>query len=158
MLKKLKLIRVSLPIIFIVLMLVAFGCVMIYSASMFSADYHFGNSMFFAYKQLIGAVLGLFSMMFFCFFDYHKLKKFRWIILAVTIVLLILVFIPGIGVESYGAKRWINVLGFSIQPSEIAKFALVLFLSSYLSDHHDKIKKFKPCCQPLQLPAYFACW
>ena len=45
--------------------------------------------------------------------------------------------------ESYGAKRWVSILGFSIQPSEIAKFALVIFTASYMSDNHEKVKTFK---------------
>ena len=143
MIKKLRINKVSICLVLVVLMLVAFGCVMIYSASMYSAQYHFGNPLFFVYKQIIGIVLGLFLMILFSFVDYHILKKFRYIFLGVTLILLVLVFIPGIGVESYGAKRWLSLMGFSIQPSEIAKFALVLFLASYLSDHHDKIKSFK---------------
>ena len=132
-----------LAIILITLGLVAFGCVMVYSASMYSAQYHFGNSSFFLNKQLLGVFLGLVLMIFFSFVDYHILKKFKWWVVIITAVLLILVFIPGIGVESYGARRWLNIFGFSIQPSEIAKFAIVLFCASYLSDHYDDIKSFK---------------
>jgi len=138
-----KINRRNLGIFLIVVALVVFGCVMVYSASMFSAEYHFGNSKFFLYKQILGAIIGLAMMIFLSFIDYHILKKFKWIILVITGILLILVFIPGVGVESYGAKRWISILGFSIQPSEIAKFALVLFCASYLSDNHEKIKTLK---------------
>lgn len=135
----------KLPAIVIILTLglVAFGCVMIYSASMYSANYHFNNPAFFLNKQLLGVVLGLALMIFFSLVDYHILKKFRWWVIGITAILLVLVFIPGIGVGSYGAKRWLNLFGFSIQPSEIAKFALVLFCASYLSDHHETIKSFK---------------
>jgi cell division protein FtsW len=77
------------------------------------------------------------------FVDYHKFAKYKWILLCVTILLLLLVFVPGIGVSSYGASRWISILGFSIQPSEIAKFVLVIFCASYLSKNSDKVKTFK---------------
>ena len=127
----------------LVLFLVAFGCLMVYSASFYSASVRFDNEYFFLFKQLLGVVLGIFAMIFFTFFDYHLLKKFRYIILAVSVVLLILVFVPGFGVQSYGANRWVNILGISIQPSEITKFALILFLASYLSENHEKIKTFK---------------
>ena len=63
--------------------------------------------------------------------------------IGLTFVLLALVFVPGLGMESYGAKRWVSILGFSIQPSEIAKFALVIFTAGYMSDNHDKVKTFK---------------
>lgn len=127
----------------LVLFLVAFGCLMVYSASFYSASVRFDNEYFFLFKQLLGVVLGIFAMIFFTFFDYHLLKKFRYIILAVSVVLLILVFVPGFGVQSYGANRWVNILGISLQPSEITKFALILFLASYLSENHEKIKSFK---------------
>lgn len=127
----------------LVLFLVAFGCLMVYSASFYSASIRFDNEYFFLFKQLLGVALGVFAMIFFTFFDYHLLKKFRYIVLAVSVVLLILVFVPGFGVQSYGANRWVNILGISLQPSEITKFALILFLASYLSENHEKIKTFK---------------
>ena len=127
----------------IVVLLASFGCLMVYSASFYSAEYHYGNKYFFLFKQIMGVVLGIFAMIFFTFFDYHYLKKLKWWIIAFTLVLLALVFVPGIGMESYGAKRWISVFGFSIQPSEIAKFSLVIFIASYMSDNHEKVKTFK---------------
>ena len=128
---------------FLTFSLVAFGCLMVYSASYYTAGVRYGNEYFFLFKQLLGVALGIFAMIFFTFFDYHILKKFRYIILAVCVVLLILVFVPGFGVQSYGANRWVNFFGISIQPSEVTKFALILFLASYLSENHDKIKTFK---------------
>lgn len=136
-------------VVLLVLFLAIMGCIFVYSASSYSAKYRYGNEYFFLFKQLFGVVLGVCGMIFFAFFDYHLLKKFRWWVLLVSIILLILVFIPGFGVQSYGANRWVNFLGISIQPSEIAKFSLVLFLASYLSENHDKIKTFKGLLPPL---------
>lgn len=116
---------------------------MVYSASFYSANYHYGNKYFFLFKQLLGVGMGIGAMLFFIFFDYHLLAKFKWWIVGITFVLLALVFVPGIGLESYGAKRWVSILGFSIQPSEIAKFSLVIFIASYMSDNHDKVKTLK---------------
>ena len=116
---------------------------MVYSASFYSANYHYGNKYFFLFKQIMGVVLGIFAMILFTFCDYHLLKKYKWWIIGATFVLLTLVFVPGLGMESYGAKRWVSLLGFSIQPSEIAKFALVIFTAGYMSDNHDKVKTFK---------------
>lgn len=127
----------------IVLGLTIFGCIMVYSASSYSAQYHYGNQYFFLYKQIFGVVIGIALMLILSFVDYHKLKKFKWALAIISAVLLVLVFVPGIGTESYGAKRWISLLGFSLQPSEIAKFALVIFCAAYLSDNHDKIKTLK---------------
>ena len=116
---------------------------MVYSASFYSANYHYGNKYFFLFKQLLGVVLGVFAMIALTFIDYHLLNKYKWLIVGGTFLLLALVFVPGLGMESYGAKRWVSLLGFSIQPSEIAKFALVIFTAGYMSDHHDKVKTFK---------------
>ena len=124
-------------------LLVIFGCIMVYSASFYSANYHYGNKYFFLFKQLLGVVLGVFAMIALTFIDYHLLNKYKWFIVGGTFLLLALVFVPGLGMESYGAKRWVSLLGFSIQPSEIAKFALVIFTAGYMSDHHDKVKTFK---------------
>ena len=100
--------------------------------------------------------MGVFALIFFAFFDYHLLKKFRYVVLAVCIILLVLVFVPGFGVQSYGANRWVSILGISVQPSEIAKFALILFLSSYLAENHEKIKSFKGLL-PALLVAFVLC-
>ena len=116
---------------------------MVYSASFYSANYHYGNKYFFLIKQIIGVVMGICAMIFFIFFDYHLLAKYKWWIVGITFVLLALVFIPGLGMESYGAKRWVSLLGFSIQPSEIAKFAFVIFVAAYMSENHDKVKTLK---------------
>lgn len=142
-LKKSKCRSDTILIIAIVLALVCFGCLMVYSASFYSANYHYGNKYFFLIKQIIGVVMGVCAMIFFIFFDYHILAKYKWWIVGITFVLLALVFIPGLGMESYGAKRWVSLLGFSIQPSEIAKFALVIFVAAYMSENHDKVKTLK---------------
>ncbi|MGN1200745.1 MAG: putative lipid II flippase FtsW [Candidatus Caccovivens sp.] len=147
--RKFQLDKQSVIVVLLVLFLVTFGCIFVYSASSYSAQYRYGNEYFFLLKQLFGVVLGIFGMLFFAFFDYHLLKKFRWWVLGASVILLILVFVPGFGVQSYGANRWVNFLGISIQPSEIAKFALVLFLASYLSEKHGQIKTFKGLIVPL---------
>ena len=141
--------RQEILVVLLALFLVGFGCLMVYSASSYSAAYRYGNEYFFLFKQLFGVILGVFALFFFAFFDYHLLKKFKYWILAVSVILLVLVFVPGFGTQSYGANRWVNLFGISIQPSEIAKFALVLFLACYLSEKHDKIKTFKGLIPPL---------
>lgn len=141
--KRLNIDKNSISIVGIVLLLTSFGCLMVYSASSYSAEYHYGNQYFFLVKQIMGVLMGICAMLFFTFFDYHKLKKYKWAIVAGSAILLVLVFIPGLGVESYGAKRWVSLFGLSIQPSEIAKFALVIFCAAHLADNHEKAKTLK---------------
>ena len=135
----------SLCIYLLVIFIAVFGCIMVYSASSYIASYRYGNAYFYLTKQIVGVVLGILAMTFFSLIDYQKLKKFEWWIVGLSFVLLALVFIPGIGVENYGAKRWLNLGLFTIQPSELAKFALVLFSAAYLSENYEKIGKFKTC-------------
>ena len=142
-LKKSKCLKDTIWIYALVLVLVGFGALMVYSASFYSAEYHYVNLYFFLYKHIMRLVLGIFAMVFFTFFDYHLFKKYKWWIVLASFILLVLVFVPGLGMESYGAKRWVSILGISLQPSEIAKFALVIFTASYMADNHDKVKTFK---------------
>ncbi len=116
-----------------VVALAVIGTVFIYSASNYSAAATYGDPFYFVKKQVIGILLGVAAMIFTCFFDYNKLKKFTLPLAVICFILLGLVFIPGIGVENYGARRWINLGAFTIQPSELAKFSLILFCATYYS-------------------------
>ncbi len=125
-----------------VTLLAVVGTVFIYSASNYSAKATYGDGLYFVKKQLIGIALGIVAMTLTGIFDYKKLKKFTLPVSIISFVLLALVFVPGIGVENYGAKRWIGFGGVTIQPSEIAKFSLILFSATYVSANPDKIKTF----------------
>lgn len=133
----------SILIFLIVLGLGIFGCLMVYSASYYSAGYRYDNPFLYLNKQIIGLILGTISMLVFSRINYEFLKKFKWWAVLIAFIMLCLVFIPGIGVEKYGANRWLNFGLFTIQPSEFAKFAFVLFSAAYLSDNHDKVQNFK---------------
>ena len=127
-------------LLFAVLILVAFGIVMVYSASYYSAELTYGDKFFFMKKQLVGAVLGLVGMFAMYFVNFEYLKKCKWVAIVVSVVLLALVFVPGLSVTVYGATRWIN-LGFTtIQPSEIAKFGFIIFAACSLSEAQRKVK------------------
>lgn len=134
---------VNISLLLATLLLVLIGLVMVYSASFYNADLNYNNKYYFLIKQIIGAVAGIFALIFAYNFDYHKFLKLRWYILGISVVLLVLVFLPGIGVANYGAKRWLNIGFFTIQPSEIAKFGFVVWCSAYLSKNYKNIKKFK---------------
>lgn len=124
------------------ILLSIFGVIMIYSASCYNASQLYGNAFFFSNKQLIGLLFGIVALIFAYFFDYHLLLKFRYIALLVGAVLLGVVFIPGVGVESYGAKRWIGFGSFSFQASEIAKFCFIIFCAGYLCLHQKRVQTF----------------
>ncbi len=125
-----------------VVLLSVIGAVFIYSASRYSAKSTYGDEYYFVKKQVIGILLGIVCMMLTCFFKYEKLIKFNIPFAVLTLVLLALVFVPGIGVENYGARRWIGLGGITLQPSEMAKFSLILFSATYISKYPEKCRTF----------------
>lgn len=132
----------GLSLVFSVIALSIFGVVMIYSASNYFAESVYGNKFFFVTKQIVGVLLGVAGMIFTYNFNYQKLKKYGLVFVIVGIVLLALVFVPFLSVEIYGAKRWIKIAFFTIQPSEIAKFCYIIFVASYFSKNSSKITSF----------------
>ncbi len=137
--------RGDVSILVLTVLLAAFGVVAVYSASGYVAKTQYGDEFYFAKKQLIGFVLGLVAMFFCGRLDYQKLKgkKARWVALIVPMILLALVFVPGIGKSNYGATRWIGIGSVTIQPSELAKYGFVIFVSAYMSENMGEMRTFK---------------
>ena len=120
--------------------LVLFGLLMVYDASVVEAYQKFSDKYFYLKQQARWIVLGLFSGLIFTKLDYKKLAKIAGIGMLIAIFLLVLVLIPGAGTKTLGAKRWINIAGFSLQPAELTKIIFVLYLASWLS----KQRRFLP--------------
>ena len=119
------------PLAFAAVALACVGMLFIYSASSYSAKLEFGDAFHYVETQAIAAVLGIAVMLAVSFVRPEKLKRSAFLLYAAGVLLLAALFIPGLGVESYGAKRWINLGFFTVQPSEYAKFAMVLFLAAF---------------------------
>ena len=132
----------DIALIIAVIILSIVGAVFIYSASSYSAKATYNDAFYFVKKQAIGIGVGIAVMLFMCFFDYRRLKKLTIPVSIISFVLLILVFVPGLGVENYGARRWIGLGGITLQPSEISKFALILFSAAYFSANPERAKTF----------------
>ncbi|MDE6868114.1 MAG: putative lipid II flippase FtsW [Clostridia bacterium] len=133
----------DIPLLVCVFVMACFGCLMIYSASSYTAEVMYGDSLYFVKKQLLGVGLGTAAMIGMCFLPYKKLMKFRYPAIIIAAILLCLVFVPVIGITNYGATRWIGFGGFTIQPSEIAKYAFALFAAAYFAKNHEKVKTVK---------------
>ncbi len=127
--------------LFIVLVMLLWGIGMV-TLQFCSANYgqrFFGNSFHFVQRQLISSLVGFILLIFFAVADVEKLRKILPVIVLGSIVLSLLTFIPGIGVERNGARRWIKIPYFStFQPSEALKFSMVLFLAN-LFDKQSKL-------------------
>lgn len=126
-----------------IILLVSIGVVMVYSASSYSALHSkaCGNDdMYFLKKQGLWAIIGLTCMILVEKYDYHKIKNKTRLCMLGTIVLLLAVFaFP----SNHGARRWIYLGGASIQPSEIAKYAVVLYMAKSIESKGEKIQSFK---------------
>ena len=126
-----------------VILLLSLGLIMVLSASSPTSLAETGDDSYSYFrKQAIFAVVGVIAMLFISKIDYRFWKKFYKIAYWVSIILLLMVLIPGIGVSSGGASRWIKILGVQFQPSELAKIGLIIFYASYLTDHKDELKGF----------------
>ncbi|MBD7910062.1 stage V sporulation protein E [Clostridium sp. Sa3CVN1] len=137
--KKKKLGNMDYGIFYCVLILLAIGIVMVYSASSYFAMFKYKDSTFFLKKQIIFGVLGIIALFFTANIDYHRLKKITVPLMVITVPLLLLVYAFK---PTNGAYRWID-LGFtSFQPSELAKYVVVLFLAMSLSVKGDGVRKF----------------
>ncbi len=135
--------KFNFSLFFIMILLLALGCVFVYSASSYSAEITYGDKFFFLKKQLFGIGVGLVCYLFFSLVSYNRLEKLKWVLFAVSAILLALVFVPGIGLTNYGATRWINLRFITFQPSEIAKFSFIVLSASLLSKSAEKVKSFK---------------
>ncbi len=117
----------------IVLLLCGFGLLMVYDSSVAIAIRDFGNQYYYLTEQLKWFAVGLIVFFIFSIIDYRIYKKLALPMLLGTVFLLLVVFIPGVGIKALGAKRWIN-LGFTVlQPAELAKLSLVIYLSAWFS-------------------------
>ncbi len=131
---------IDLPFLLIVLVLLIIGMIMMFSASFPNAYYNKHDSYYFIKRQLLFAVIGLAAMIGISFFNYNKLHKLAIPGMAVAWGLLVLVLIIP---SPDGVKRWIGIGSFNVQPSEIAKLAIILFLAHWGSMFYDKMQYAK---------------
>lgn len=124
-----------------VLVLSIFGIIMIYSASNYSASLSYNDSFYFVKKQVYALILSIIGYFVAKNISLDSIKNSTNLIYILSVILLALVFVPKIGVENYGAKRWIN-LGFTtFQPSELAKFSLVMMIAKILDKNSSNTYK-----------------
>jgi len=130
-------------ILLLAVTLTCFGVVMVYSSSSIMAAKRFGDGFFFLKRQGFYALLGMGMMFLAMQVDYQHLRKLAAPIFIISVLLLVAVLLPGVGTKAGGAARWIRALGFSLQPSELTKLALVIYLAHSLAKKKDKIKSLK---------------
>lgn len=137
-------------LLFIVLFLLGFGLIMVYSTSSYEANLDLGDSTYYLRKQVFATIVGLVAMIFVANVPYHFWERFAVIGYIVSVVLILLI-IP-FGHESHGAKRWLYIGPISLQPAEVAKLCMILFLSSMICTMGKQIRNRKGFLTVLIVP------
>ncbi|MBQ6235164.1 MAG: putative lipid II flippase FtsW [Clostridia bacterium] len=136
--------RMDFTILLMITALCAFGLVMIFSASYYYAQHYSGannDSFYYLKKQLVYLLIGYPVMLLVSMIDYRIVERMRSLFMAVSLILLVAVLIWGQDLN--GGKRWLPVAGITIQPSELAKFGLMIFMCSYMSRHRNEMNTFR---------------
>ncbi len=125
-----------------VMILSVFGLVMVYSASFVYAQANTGDPTYFFKRHLFFLAMGLAAMFFAAGFGYQRLVGWAYPALIITMVLLVLVLLPGVGSRAGGSYRWLRLGPIGFQPAELAKLAFILYLACSLTRKQEKIKAF----------------
>ena len=124
---------------------------MVYSSSMIWAEYKFNDSLYYLKHQGLFFIVGLLVMFIISKIDYKLYLKYSNKILLISLILLVLVLIPGIGQVRNGSRSWFGIGSFGFQPSEIAKIALIIFVSKYLANNEKEVKSITKGVFPILL-------
>jgi len=135
-------------VIFIILI---FGLVSLSSSSAVIAYAKFGDAYYYFKHQLFGLIIGLLAFWFFAKVDYRHWKKYAFGFLIFSIVLLLLVFIPGLKASWGTSRSWIDIFGYSVQPSEFVKLSFLLYLAAWLEARKTKLGDFHQGIGPFVL-------
>lgn len=125
-----------------VIILAGLGIIMVHSASASISMSEHGTALYYVQKQFIFCALGLVVMFVLSFVSYRLLMPLTYVIFFFAVAFLVAVQIPGLGIKAGGAYRWLNLGGFTFQPSEFAKLALIIFLAYSLNKKQEMISYF----------------
>lgn len=136
-------------LLLIVMLLLVFGLVILSSAGIVEGQKKFGSSYYYLNKQLLYGVLpGLLLFFLFSKINYRFWRKVSPLILFASLLLMILVFVPDIGIGLKGANRWVSVWGLSFQPAEVLKLAMVIYLAAWFGSRNERIKNWSYSTAP----------
>jgi cell division protein FtsW len=135
----------------IIVVLLCFGLVMVYSASAPVAEHETGNAFYFAERQALYAVLAAAVLYFFSRIDLDFWERMTFPLMGLSLLTLAMVFLPVIGVSVNGSHRWLNLIVVRLQPSELLKFALLLFISRYVVRKGELLGRLKEGLWPIFL-------
>ena len=131
------------------LILLAIGLIALSSASSYYALTEYGNSSYYLVRQMFFAIAGIIAMIIVSKIDYKEYKKWTNLAFIISIGLMLMVFLPGLGTTVKGARRWLNFGLFTFQPSEVMKLALIFAISLYIVNNQKKLKSWKGYITPV---------
>ena len=130
--------KIDYSLMFIIIFLLCFGLVMLYSTSSYNALIKYGDAAYYLKKQVFATVIGIAVMLFLAYTDYHWLKKVAILAYFGSMVAICLVK-TSLGYSANGATRWISIMGISIQPAEVAKIAVIILLAAVITKNRNHI-------------------
>lgn len=128
----------SLSLFFLPIIISVIGLFFVFEASSVTAFSNYKDSLYFLKLQLIWVGVGIGVMIFFSFFDYRRLYIFAFPFMFITVLLLVFVLIPSIGFQAGGARRWIDLGIVNIQPTELTKLSIIIYLASWFRNREKK--------------------
>ena len=123
-------------------LLVAFGLVMIYSATGVTAEHNKGDAFHYVKRQGVAVLVGVPLMFALSFLNMQKVKQYATFLYPVCVILLLLTLLPGIGMRAGGAQRWINLGVTAAQPGELVKLLFIVFIASFFGRHENELHRF----------------
>ncbi len=147
--------QIDRPLLVTTLLLLGIGLVMVFSASANMSEQRYGSAYLFVRKQILWDILGAGAMMVCMRTDYHRWQKYAMWLLGVSFVLLAAVLVVGPVVK--GARRWIPLGFMNFQPSEIAKLAIIIWISDFLDRHRSQMADFRRGFMPPMVMLGFTC-
>jgi len=132
----------------IVLSLMGIGIVMVYSASVVSAEIQFGDNLYYLKRQLAFMLVGLVIIGLAINIPYQILERYARHLMLFAVILLVLALVPGISSSAKGASRWLNLGIIRLQPSELVKISFIVYMSAYLSQRQHDLHKFRIAWTP----------
>lgn len=129
----------------VVIFLIGFGLLMVFSASSYESTLSFGDSTYYLKRQSIAVVFGAFAMAFTTIAPYKIWQKFPyWVYYGAACLLLFLLLVPGLGVERNGATRWLRMFGgLNLQPAEVAKLCMIIFYAKFITQYNFLTRSWK---------------
>lgn len=130
-------------IVISVLLLVGIGIIMVYSSTALMSMRKYGSGFHYLWNHILTVFVGIAAMLVLSRTDHKKFRPLVYIMMGISLLLILLVFVPGIGISANGAKRWLRLWPTTFQPSELVKLVMVIFLADYMDKNIHRMRDFK---------------